>query len=126
MALTDVSVARYRVAVSLNNVNPVGTSHSAGSFLSYPNPPRANADVDDEGEIDLSVSIYVYIDVDTTLDADDGGGHAVDDADPLNPFHHGTFYGNDAAVEDLCLYGYARKDPKPRIISQGGGCCFPC
>jgi hypothetical protein len=110
--------------------------------LSYPKPPEANADVDDEGEIDISVSldvdVDVDIDVDAALDADDGGGHdveavfeddavdgdssddEVDDADPLQPFHPGFFSGNDSVVETLRLYGDVRKDPKCRIISQGG------
>jgi hypothetical protein len=138
MALMDVAGARYRAAVSLNNYNPLSTTHSTGASLSYPNPPEANADVDDEGEIDLSVSLDVDIDIDAVLDADDGGGHDVeavfeydtgnddssdddvDDAGPLHLFHPGTFSGNDAAVETLRIYGDVRKDPKHRIISQGG------
>jgi hypothetical protein len=138
MALVDVAVARDRKAVSLNNGNPVFTAHSTGVSLSYPIPHDANADVDDEGEIDIFVSLDVDVDVDATLDAYDGGGHDeevvfednvgnndssdddADNAEPLHPFHPGSLSGNDAAVETLDLYVDVRKDPKRRIISQGG------
>jgi hypothetical protein len=138
MALMDVAVAQDRVDVSLNNDNPFFTAHSTGASLPYPNPPETNADVDDVGEIDLSVSLDVDVDVDAALDADDGGGHDeevvfkddvsnnfssdddADNADPLRPFHPGTLSGNDAAVKTLCLCVNVRKDPKRRIIFQGG------
>jgi hypothetical protein len=51
---------------------------------------------------------------------DDSSDDGVDDADPLHPFHPGTFSRNDAAVETLRLYGDVRKHTKRRIISQGG------
>jgi hypothetical protein len=55
----------------------------------------------------------------------DAYGHSDDDkssdgdADPLYPFHPGTFSGYDAMVETLRLYGEVHNDPKRKIICQG-------
>jgi hypothetical protein len=46
------------------------TSLNEVHYLSYPNPPKTNADVDDEGEIDLYASLDVDIDIEAALDAD--------------------------------------------------------